>query len=112
MQSLPNDDPTKTCSHTNFLIGFFLAKHRLENSRTGKKGHGQVPAAKFDLGQLVATPGALAALEESGETARLIHFTTLRLATGATSLMTTEKKRVLASARVPPVVVVQTAQMG
>jgi len=26
-----------------------------------------MPAAKFNLGQLVATPGALAALEESGE---------------------------------------------
>jgi hypothetical protein len=26
-----------------------------------------MPAAKFELGQLVATPGALAALEESGE---------------------------------------------
>jgi len=26
-----------------------------------------VPAAKFELGRLVATPGALAALEESGE---------------------------------------------
>jgi hypothetical protein len=26
-----------------------------------------VPAAKFNLGQLVATPGALSALEESGE---------------------------------------------
>jgi hypothetical protein len=32
-----------------------------------RKGHSQVPAAKFNLGQLVATPGALAALEESGE---------------------------------------------
>jgi len=32
-----------------------------------KKAGGQVPAAKFELGQLVATPGALAALEESGE---------------------------------------------
>ena len=32
-----------------------------------RKAHEQVPATKFELGQLVATPGALAALEESGE---------------------------------------------
>jgi hypothetical protein len=32
-----------------------------------RKGHGQVPAAKFEMGQIVATPGALAALEESSE---------------------------------------------
>jgi len=32
-----------------------------------KEAGGQVPAAKFELGQLVATLGALAALEEAGE---------------------------------------------
>jgi hypothetical protein len=34
-----------------------------------RKGHGQVPAANFELGQLVATPGALSALEEAGQDA-------------------------------------------
>jgi hypothetical protein len=32
-----------------------------------RKAHEQVPAAKFELGQLVATPGALAALEQSSQ---------------------------------------------
>ena len=32
-----------------------------------RKVHERVPAVKFELGQLVATPGALAALAESGE---------------------------------------------
>jgi hypothetical protein len=39
------------------------------SARQVRKGHGQVPAAKFNLGQLVATPGALSALEESGQDA-------------------------------------------
>jgi len=84
MQSLPNDDPTKTCSHTNFLIGFFLAKHRLENSRTGKKGHGQVPAAKFDLGSTRCHSRCLGGTGGIRRTARLIHFTTCGWRTGAT----------------------------
>ena len=39
------------------------------SARQVRKGHGQVPAAKFNLGQLVATPGALSALEEAGQDA-------------------------------------------
>jgi len=57
---------TKSCN------GFLLADTGLEkqgSARQVRKGHGQVPAAKFELGQLVATPGALSALEEAGQDA-------------------------------------------
>ena len=44
-----------------------MADKRSSGSRDTPSG--QVPAAKFELGQLVATPGALAALAESGDDA-------------------------------------------
>ena len=55
---------TKSCN------GFLPANTNLEKQGQqvqARKAHEQVPAAKFELGQLVATPGALAALEQSGQ---------------------------------------------
>ena len=64
--------PKRMCLQTKSCNGFLLADTSLEkqgSARQVRKGHGQVPAAKFNLGQLVATPGALSALEEAGQDA-------------------------------------------
>ena len=63
---------TRTCLQTKSCNGFLLADTSLEKQGSAgqvRKGHGQVPVAKFNLGQLVATPGALSALEEAGQDA-------------------------------------------
>ena len=60
------------CLQTKSCNGFLLADTSLEKQGSAgqaRKGHRQVPAAKFELGQLVATPGALSALEEAGQDA-------------------------------------------
>jgi len=51
---LPTPEPT---------LGKVFPRVKQGQQVQARKAHEQVPAAKFELGQLVATPGALAALE-------------------------------------------------
>jgi len=55
---LPTPEPT---------LGKVFPRVKQGQQVQARKAHEQVPAAKFELGQLVATPGALAALEQSGQ---------------------------------------------